>query len=137
MRRIDLPSGGWAEVFEAELTHGRRKPLLRRAMGMASGNTPAGAELLDWMDDLIVAFVVAWSFGPTPHEDAAALDAVSGPDYDAIVAAVMPLVGSMMGGIAGGASPDPKAVADMAAALSTVPDSSTSTPAEMSPSVPA
>lgn len=133
MRRIDLPSGGWAEVFEAELTHGRRKPLLRRAMGISGDTGPAGADLLDWMDDLIVAFVVAWSFGPTPYEDAAAIDALAAPDYDALVAATMPLVGSMMSGIVGGASPDPKAEA----ASPTVPDSSTSTPAETSPSVPA
>lgn len=133
MRRIDLPSGATAEVYEAELTHGRRKPLLRRAMGMTDGSGPAGGELLDWMDDLIVAFVVTWSLGPTPYEDRAALDNLAAPDYDALVAATMPLVGSMMSGLVGGGSADPK----VTEALLTVPGSSTSTPAETSPSVPA
>lgn len=122
MTRVDLPSGAWAEFGPAHaITERSRRPIrtamasfsseAKAAMAAASDDsesvlspdffTPADQELMFHINDLVAAaLIVKASFLADGRrctvDDVQDLPAA---DYDALVFAVGPMVGSVMSGV--------------------------------------
>ncbi len=106
--RIDLPSGGWAELRAAiDVPEYLRRPVKRAAVaaaasnpGAVNGKVPVAAVggLYDAWDDMtdkiIAAFVSSWSFEGAV--DVNAVRRLGGGDYDALAKAVEPLWGDLL-----------------------------------------
>lgn len=88
MTRIDLPSGGWAELRDpAEVKQKDRKKVLL-ALDEVDG---AFAESFRSAEMIVAIAVEKWSFDfPIPSVDLTSLDELSIPDSDALGAACMP-----------------------------------------------
>jgi len=80
MPRIDLPSGGWADIKDADDIKNREmRALLRSDITDAVG----------MQDELQAAFIRAWSFDlPIPSEAKTSLDELSAKDGFALMKAV-------------------------------------------------
>lgn len=90
--RVELSADGWAELRDpATLTNGQRRPLMKASAelgvtqdedGTANVDDVPAEKLLELGDVMLTAFISAWSFGPLPSEDPAALDNIPAHDYD-------------------------------------------------------
>ncbi len=85
MSRVDLPSGGWAELREPKgITNGQRKTVTRAWESSEGGDIQ---KAMDGVDAIIRLLVTSWSFDTTiPADNPAALDDLLAVDYDALFA---------------------------------------------------
>jgi len=119
-QRIDLPSGGWAELRDPiDVCERLRRPVVQ-AMGSltkhdieqvspesADGTDPAVLARFQSLNDLVaVALVESWSFDAAVT--VANLQELPGRDYDAVLRAVSPMVSGLLPDF----SPSREAVAD-------------------------
>lgn len=91
MTKIDLPSGGWADVREASAIRwvDRRKAM--DSLDETQGSVSRGFRALEMS---MVLGVVEWSFDrPIPSERFESLDELEIPDGDVIAIACVPIQG--------------------------------------------
>lgn len=120
MSRVELPSGAWVELCETtKVTERQRRPVrlaLQRltpeaiayfdgspdksdAQALMAAITPADAEVMYDVNDLVAANVVATASFLVDGATCTVDDVLNleGRDYDAVLAATAPFIGAFMG----------------------------------------
>lgn len=117
MSRVDLPSGAWIELRDpGDITERQRRTVMlvmselspQAKQSLASANDEASAidaygetsrddsEILFRMNDaLAIVMIVGWSFDFPPLAES--LPDIPGRDYKAVLEAVAPFVGAILG----------------------------------------
>jgi hypothetical protein len=112
-RRVELPSGGWAELRDpTTVTNAERKPIMAEMVKAADGKARSEGEAAEEgyavSEALIRLMVGKWSFDlPLPVQDPTVLERIPALDYDRLCVAVNEKESSIFLDV--GIKPDPKA----------------------------
>ena len=95
MERIDLPSGGWAELRDPKTLRAKdKRRVLKNIKGTPDEENPVAASL-DTTDGMVCMMVTAWEIpympdAALPGDAPEMLDELEIPDYDVLLEAVTP-----------------------------------------------